>query len=156
MQAAAPEADCLRLIGASDGAAIASCAADGDAEASYAPVLQHGGIFYVYVSGLAKHTGNLLCRRQGSLLFLGEASGNPFARPRASVSCTVAELEPDHPHYVELLDSLEARFGNVVGLLRTLPDFRLLALTPIRYHYVAGFGKAYTFAANPNEPAPSD
>lgn len=156
MQATAPEADCLRLIAASDGAAIASCAADGDAEASYAPVLQHGGIFYVYVSGLAKHTGNLLCRRQGSLLFLGEAGGNPFARPRASVSCTVAEIAADNPHYVELLDRLEARFGNVVGVLRNLADFRLLALTPIRYQYVAGFGKAYSFAANPNEPAPSD
>ncbi|WP_445371692.1 pyridoxamine 5'-phosphate oxidase family protein [Methylomonas sp. HW2-6] len=155
MQAAAPEADCLRLIAASDAATIASCAADGDAEASYAPVLQHDGVFYVYVSGLARHTGNMLLRRQGSLLFLGEAAGNPFARPRASVNCTVAEIEPDHPHYVELLDSLEARFGNVVGLLRTLPDFRLLALTPTRYHYVAGFGKAYNFSANPRDPAQS-
>ncbi|MCQ8182825.1 pyridoxamine 5'-phosphate oxidase family protein [Methylomonas sp. SURF-1] len=156
MQAAAPEADCLSLIAASDGAAIASCTVDGDAEASYAPVLQQDGLFYVYVSGLAKHTGNLLRSRQGSLLFLGDAAGNPFARPRASVSCTVAEIGRDDPRYVELLDGLEHRFGKVIGLLRNLPDFRLLALTPIRYHYIAGFGQAYSFTANPNEPAPSD
>ena len=155
MDAAAPEADCLSLIAASDGASIASCTAYGDAEASYAPVLQHDGVFYVYVSGLAKHTGNLLRRRQGSLLFLGDAAGNPFARPRASVNCTVTEIERYDPDYGALLDRLEARFGNVVSLLRTLPDFRLLALTPTRYQYVAGFGKAYGFSANPRDPAQS-
>jgi putative heme iron utilization protein len=41
------------------------------------------------------------------------------------------------------LQALQDRFGDVVALLRTLPDFHLIELTPETGHYVAGFGRAY-------------
>lgn len=36
------------------------------------------------------------------------------------------------------------RFGETVDLLQSLPDFHLLALTPVSGKYIAGFGKAFS------------
>ena len=35
------------------------------------------------------------------------------------------------------------QFGETVELLRSLPDFHLLALTAVKGRYIAGFGKAF-------------
>jgi heme iron utilization protein len=39
---------------------------------------------------------------------------------------------------------MQGQFGQVVSLLRSLPDFHLFALCPESARYVAGFGQAYT------------
>ena len=39
---------------------------------------------------------------------------------------------------------MQEKFGETIELLRSLPDFHLLALTPVNGKYVAGFGKAYS------------
>ena len=114
--------------------------------ASYSPfVADDSGNFYIFVSQLAEHTQNLLANPQASILLIQDEAETRqiFARRRLSYACDVTIIEKEHNEYTIFLDAMEARFGNVVGLLRTLPDFILFRLVPYEGQYVAGFAKAY-------------
>jgi len=134
------------LITAQRSLLLATTNSEGDAEISYAPYVRIEQVFYIFVSELARHTGNMLRSRRASVMFIqpeAEAS-NLFARRRLIFSCKVAEIRADDARYTPLLEALQQACGDVVGLLSTLTDFHLLALTPQSGQYVAGFGKAYT------------
>jgi len=123
--------------------ASASCVPD----LSYAPfVRDQAGCFYIFVSELAGHTANLLNNPQASVMFIRPESEtrNLFARERAVFNCSVKELDRDEPIYTAQLMALQDKFGEVVGVLRSLSDFHLFALCPESGRYVAGFGRAYT------------
>lgn len=117
----------------------------GGADISYAPFVREGMTFYIYVSQLAKHTQNLAAIPQASIMFIeSEAEAkNLFARQRLTFDCSVMEIARSDTQYRRQLDALAAKFGSIVEVLRTLPDFRLLALTVSRGLFVGGFGKAY-------------
>ncbi|AMK76264.1 MULTISPECIES: HugZ family protein [Methylomonas] len=139
-------ADYRTLIANSQSLIIASSSESGVAEVSYAPFLDYQNTFYIYVSQLARHTGNMLQQRRASIMFIepeAEAA-NPFARRRLVLECAVDEIEKLEATYAQLLDMLQDRFGETVAVLRVLADFHLLALTPVRGQYVAGFGKAFS------------
>ncbi len=138
-------ADYQTLIDNSQSLIIASCAENGAALASYAPFLAFENAFYVYLSQLAQHTANMLRHRQASIMFIEpEADAhNAFARRRLVLDCTVDEIARQHSAYEQLLDQMQNRLGDTLGVLRSLPDFHLLALTPSSGQYVAGFGKAF-------------
>ena len=128
---------------------LSSRSEDGRADISYAPYLREGGKFYILVSELAKHTKNLLDYPHASVLFIepeAEAA-NLFARKRLTIDCQVQEIHKTDPLYAQILDALTAKFGEIVGLLRSLPDFHLLALMPGHGQFVAGFGKAFAVDA---------
>jgi len=57
--------------------------------------------------------------------------------------------------YNEQLNALQNKFGNVVGLLRTLPDFHLFALQPTGGRYIVGFGRAFTIDITNNSLKPN-
>ncbi|MDT4290071.1 pyridoxamine 5'-phosphate oxidase family protein [Methylomonas sp. MO1] len=139
-------ADYRTLIANSQSLIIASSSELGTAEVSYAPFLEYQNTYYIYVSQLARHTGNMLRQRQASIMFIEpEAEAvNPFARRRLVFECAVGEVDKPQAAYAQLLDMLQDRFGETVSVLRSLADFHLLALTPLRGQYVAGFGKAFT------------
>jgi hypothetical protein len=139
-------ADYRTLIANSQSLIIASSSELGAAEVSYAPFLAYQNTFYIYVSQLARHTGNMLRQRQASIMFIEPESEavNPFARRRLVFECTVGEIDKLQAAYAQLLDRLQDRFGETVTVLRSLTDFHLLALTPLRGQYVAGFGKAFS------------
>lgn len=142
---------------------LATVGADGSPEASYAPyVAGANGCFYLFVSGLARHSGHLARSGKAALLFLQEegAAANPFARVRLSYACTAASVARDTPEWAEAMDRFEREFGAIVPLLRTLPDFRLFRLAPETGRYVRGFGQAYDLGddgpspVRPAEPPP--
>ncbi|RDE22953.1 HugZ family protein [Motiliproteus coralliicola] len=115
-------------------------------ELSYAPYCcDDQGNFYIYISQLASHTENLKQHPQCSAMFIAEEQGcrNLFARERLSFSCRAELIEPQDGDYAPRLEQLEQQFGEVVRLLRTLPDFCLFRLCPLEGRYVAGFGRAY-------------
>lgn len=143
------EADYRALIESQHTLLLATSAENGDADISYAPYLYFENVFYVYVSELARHTANMLSRRQASAMFIQpeNEAANPFARQRLVYDCEVAEIGRDDALYPRLLEMMHSRFGEVVELLRSLPDFHLLALTPRQGQYVAGFGKAFAVDA---------
>jgi hypothetical protein len=113
--------------------------------ASYAPYLKWEEHFYVLVSGLAQHTGNLLQSGKCHLMFLADErdSVNPFARKRVSYQCKATEVLRDDDRAKPILDAMADKFGPTIGMLRQLPDFRLIELSPQEGLYVRGFGQAF-------------
>lgn len=135
---------CDDLLVAQQALQLATCSVIGEAEIGYAPFVHESSSFYIFVSELAKHTRNLRSHPQVSVLLL-EAEGNaksPFARRRLTLNCIAHEIYFADSRYDHLLDAMEQKFGNVVQLLRRLPDFSLWELAPQQGIYVAGFGQA--------------
>lgn len=135
---------CDALIENQQSLLMATLSPAGEADISYAPFVRHDSRFYIFISELARHTQNLLAHPQASLLFIepeAEAK-NPFARQRLTFRCRVNVLARDHADYSPRLAQMTEAFGDTVALLRSLPDFHLMALTPFEGLFVAGFGKA--------------
>jgi heme iron utilization protein len=149
--------DYRSLIANSQSLIIASCSEHGAPEVSYAPFLEYQNTYYIYVSQLARHTGNMLRQGQASIMFIEpEAEAvNPFARRRLVFECAVGEIDKVQVAYAELLDMLQDRFGETIAVLRSLADFHLLALTPLRGQYVAGFGRAFSIDIENGVPLPA-
>lgn len=139
-------ADFRVLIDCCQSLSLASWSEHAKAEISYAPFLAFENGFYIFVSQLARHTGNMLGTGQASIMFIEPeaAAANPFARQRAIFDCAVEEIDQQQPYYEKILDLFQHRHGETVGILRALPDFHLLVLRPTRGQFVAGFGKAFT------------
>ncbi len=126
---------------------LSTVSVDKHPEISYAPfVRDEKGIFYIFISELARHTVNLMHHPQAAILFIRpeSESENLFARERAVFRCRVEEVERSDKHYHRRLDAMAEQFGEVVGVLRGLPDFHLFALHPESGQYTVGFGEAYT------------
>jgi heme oxygenase (biliverdin-IX-beta and delta-forming) len=51
---------------------------------------------------------------------------------------------------------MTAEFGEIVSLLRQLPDFHLFALTPTQGQFIAGFGKAFVVDAEGQVQLPTN
>lgn len=134
-----------QLIAAQQTLLLSTCSTDLP-DISYAPFVRDDqGYFYIFISELAKHTLHLLQNPKASILFIEPEAGcrNLFARARVVFNCRARTVSPGDPHHDRQLRALEDKFGNVVALLRTLPDFHLVELIPESGQYVAGFGKTY-------------
>lgn len=119
----------------------------GKAESSYAPyVRDDAGVFYIYVSELASHTKNMRQNQQASILFIQSETEakNLFARERVIFDCSINEVKKQDECYHKQMLILKKQFGETVVLLQSLPDFHLLALTPVNGKYIAGFGQAFS------------
>jgi len=135
------------LLASQQSLLLSTVSVDGLPEISYAPyVRDEEGAFYIYISELARHTRNLLNKPHAAVLLIRpeSESTNLFARERVVFQCRAKEIVRDDKYYDMQLDRLQEKFSEVVGLLRTLPDFHLFALTPEGGQYVVGFGRAFT------------
>lgn len=119
--------------------------ADGVPGCGMAPFIQHGGSFYVYVSQLAAHTRQLLDLDRTQVMVIEDeaAAKQIFARQRANFVCTVEVVAREDAAYQSVLDNMETRFGAIIGVLRSLPDFLLFRLSPLSGRFVSGFAAAY-------------
>jgi heme iron utilization protein len=125
---------------------LATVSADGVPHASYAPfVRDEAKNFYVYVSGLALHTRNLLAVPRASILLIEDESNcdRIFARTRLSFECTATVLERESQSWTEIVDLFAHRFGETISLMRGLADFQVFQLTPTQGRFVMGFGAIY-------------
>lgn len=119
---------------------------DGFPHASYAPfVMGRDREFYIFVSGLSTHTENLKTTpRAGILLIQDEGETNQiFARQRLMYDCETTWVERHDPNWTGIADWFEQRFGNIITMLRQLPDFQIFRLKPVQGRFVLGFGAAY-------------
>ncbi|MDD5276784.1 MAG: pyridoxamine 5'-phosphate oxidase family protein [Methylovulum sp.] len=149
--------DFHELVTAQQTLLLATASANSVPDLSYAPfVRDEAGWFYIFVSDLAGHTANLINNPQASVMFIRAESDsqNLFARERAVFSCYVQEIAHDAPVYGTQLQALQDKFGDIVGVLRSLSDFHLFALVPETGRYVAGFGRAYTINVSNNTVSP--
>jgi len=122
----------------------------GNPNASYAPcVIDSARNIYIYVSGLSTHTQNLNAVPKASILFLEDEKDTQqiFARKRLSYDCTASLIPADAPEWTQVADQFQQRFGKMVELLRSLPDFRIFKLTPTQGRFVVGFGAAFAVDA---------
>lgn len=118
----------------------------GQPQASYTPfVMESDRVFYIFVSGLSSHTKNLqVTAKAGILLIEDEAEAQQiFARQRLMYDCTAALVDRHDPQWTNWADKFKARFGNIIDMLRQLPDFQIFRLTPQSGRFVVGFGAAY-------------
>lgn len=136
----------LNFIESFESLILATVNPDGVPNASYAPfVRDEAQNFYLYVSGLALHTRNLLAVPRASILWV-EDEGNCqqiFARTRLSFECTVTLLERQSPRWNEIVDRFASRFGDPIEQMRGLADFQVFQLTPEQGRFVLGFGSIY-------------
>ena len=128
---------------------MATLDAVGEPSISYAPFVQDdAGNFYIFVSRLSSHTQEILQHPQLAVLLIEDEqeARQIFARTRVTYRCVAEVVVREAAEYAPLLDAMEARFGNVVGLLRGLGDFVMFRLVPQSGRFVMGFGQAFVLA----------
>jgi heme iron utilization protein len=127
-------------------AIISTVSKEGVPNASYAPfVMDDNKNIYIYVSGLSTHTQNLHAVPKVSVLFIEEESQTKqiFARRRLNFDCSATLVERETELWNLIVDNFESRFGEIIPVLRDLPDFRIFQLKPSQGRFVIGFGAAY-------------
>ncbi len=142
-------AECRHFINRFKTLILATTDEKGVPDASTAPYFLQDGCFYIFVSQLAKHTSHLLQSGRCAVFFLEDEKDaiNLFARKRLTISCEAVAIDREQSSAKSILDSMAARFGPTMGMLRQLPDFFLICLQPQSCNYVRGFGQAFRFAA---------
>ncbi|MGB3918729.1 pyridoxamine 5'-phosphate oxidase family protein [Thiothrix litoralis] len=141
-----PEETLGQLLEQAQTLQLATLDAGGEPSISYAPFVQdEAGNFYIFVSGLASHTQEILHHPQVAVLLIADEQDarQIFARTRATYRCVAAVVEREAAVYPLMLDKMEERFGNVVGVLRGLGDFVMFRLQPQSGRFVMGFGQAF-------------
>ncbi len=125
---------------------ISTVNAQGFPNASYTPcIIDEAKNIYIFVSGLSTHTKNLYENPLVSVLFIEDEAQTKqiFARRRLTFDCEANLLDRDTEQWTEIVDQFQARFGEIIEILRSLPDFRIFQLTPKSGRFVLGFGAAY-------------
>lgn len=125
---------------------LGTVSAEGQPNASYAPcIIDAARHVYIYVSGLSTHTQNLIAVPQASILFIEDEQDSQqiFARKRLSYDCAASLVPAEAPEWTQVADQFQQRFGKMVELLRSLPDFRIFELVPQQGRFVVGFGAAF-------------
>ncbi|WP_071189188.1 pyridoxamine 5'-phosphate oxidase family protein [Trichormus sp. NMC-1] len=114
--------------------------------ASYTPfVIDDTKNIYIYVSGLSTHTKNIYDHPHVSILFIEDEGKTKqiFARRRLTFDCNATLLERETEQWNQIVEQFQERFGEIIEMLRSLPDFRIFQLTPTEGRFVIGFGAAY-------------
>ena len=63
------------------------------------------------------------------------------------MDCSARILERDSTPWLEVMDGLSVRYGEVIELIRPLMDFQMVAFEPSEARFVEGFGRAKPFSA---------
>lgn len=137
--------DYRALIETAEGAHLATLGESAGPEASYAPCAWHDGDCYLFLSALSSHTANLRRDPRISLMLLEEAgkAPNAFARQRVSLRGSVAIVDRDTDLFADALAEFRRRYGEIMPLLESLPDFTLFRIRLEAGSFVRGFGQAY-------------
>lgn len=138
-----------QLLKQTESLILATTNPDGTPRASYAPfVVDERRQFHIFTSQLAAHTANLQHTGQASVMLIeGEAAATQiFARQRVTFQCQASLIPRDSAEGEAALTRYEAKFGQMVGLLKSLPDFQLFKLQPQSGSLVIGFAQTYTLS----------
>lgn len=125
---------------------LSTVSPEGTPHASYAPyVIDADHRLYIFTSGLSAHTQNLLGNPQAGVLIIADESATQqvFARQRITYDCKAELIERQTAAWEEQANVFEARFGDIIQMLRPLGDFQMFRLTPYAGRFIMGFGAAY-------------
>ncbi len=143
-----PEDEARRLLNGFKTLLMSTVSAEGVPDASYSPfVRMEDDYFYVYVSGLSRHTSNLEVTGLVSLLFVEDErdAKQLFARRRLSFDCRVKLIPRDSAKWKDVMENFSRKFRDVIDVIQPLGDFKLFCIVPKSGVYVRGFGQAYRF-----------
>lgn len=146
-----PANQLLQLLTTQQTLQLATLDTNGNPAISYAPfVRDETGNFYIFISGLASHTQDLLQHPAVAVMLIADEQDarQIFARTRVTYQCSAEVVTRDTPEATSLLDAMQARFGEVVGVLRGLGDFVLFRLKPQSGRFVMGFGQAFVLTGD--------
>ncbi|MDX1351381.1 MAG: pyridoxamine 5'-phosphate oxidase family protein [Thiomicrorhabdus sp.] len=151
-----PQQQCKTLLQKRKSLMLSTRDSNGLIETSVTPFVYLEGVFYIYVSELAKHTQNCLWQIEhnqpqvSALITADEAETEQmFARERITLQLKLAKVMRNQNGYNTVLKQFAEEFGDIIELLSGLSDFHLFALTPISGGYVRGFGQAFAFENSP-------
>lgn len=138
-----------RLLTNTHGLSLATISGEQKPLASYAPFIVLNERIYVYLSGLAEHTRNMLANQHLSLMLLAEPeeNKNPFARQRLTLNATSRSMLRDTAPWHEVISKMTKDLGGTMQVLKTLPDFTLFELKISGGNFVKGFGAAFSLTA---------
>lgn len=128
-------------------AVIGTIDAEGLPFTSYAPFVHYRHRFHLFISDIARHSGNI--RRSGSaaLLFIDDesATANPFARKRLSLQCRAVLTPRDAAGFDAVMAQFRMKFDDaMIETLLKMRDFNLYTLEAVAGEATFGFGEAYT------------
>ncbi|EOU2463479.1 heme utilization protein HutZ [Vibrio navarrensis] len=124
---------------------LATVDKDGRPNVSYAPFVQNQEGYFVLISQIARHARNLLENPQVSLMMIEDedSAKQLFARKRLTFDAVASVVERDSQLWLQVIDQMQERFGEIVAGLSQLEDFVLFNLKAERGLFVKGFGQAY-------------
>lgn len=98
----------------------------------------------VFLSDLSEHTSHLRQNPNASVMIAVDEADSQQIYIRLRLQYQILATEITDPELRERgLDLLEAKHGNIMEILKQLPDFRLFSLKPTKGSYVQGFGQAF-------------
>ena len=113
---------------------------------SYVPFIWSEGKIHILVSALAEHTANLKNAKSavvGCMLIEDESAAEQiFARRRLMFKSAVLQIPRNVDQWPLLIRKFRQRFGEIIDLLDSLPDFTIFELSPDDAVLVKGFGDA--------------
>ncbi len=144
------QTDITHLVDSFRTVLMATSSRDAIPEISYSPFVIVEGRLYVFLSDLSLHTGNLKSNPKASLLFIEneKEAENLHARKRVTYSATVELIDRSTDQFRSIMTAMESRFGEIMPLLESLPDFHLFAMNTDTAVLVRGFADAHTLACN--------
>lgn len=103
--------------------------------------------FYIHVSQLGRHTGDMEKDARVSLSFVetDDRRADPQTLARLSLNGTAELLPRTDPHYARIMHTYLTRFPGSEPLF-SLGDFNLWRIVPTRGRFVAGFARAFNVA----------
>jgi len=140
------QSDISTLVSAFETVLMATSTEDGVPEISYSPYVICDGLLHVLLSDLAVHTGNLKTNPQASLLFIEseQDAEKLHARKRVTFKVSVEQVARESDHWRRAVEAMQERFGEIIPLLESLPDFHLFAMHTDCAVLVKGFADAHT------------
>jgi putative heme iron utilization protein len=128
---------------------ISTANEQGVPNASYAPFVsdEHKNI-YIYISALSIHTQNMFVNPRVSVMLIEDENKTEqiFARRRLIFDCIAIPVERETNAWQEIIFQFQARFGEIIDILRNLTDFHVFQLTPQKGRFITGFGAAYSLS----------
>jgi len=137
----------LEFVSGFQSVVIGTSDADGYPFSSYAPFVRDAHRYYVFISDIAAHAGNLRRSKKGSLFFIEDEAGASqiFARKRVSLQCDTAIIPRSGVRFEGVMQRFREKFDpGFIDMLLQMQDFNLHEFRPVAGEATFGFGEAYT------------
>lgn len=120
----------------------------GEPYVSMVPYAQHAGgaDFFIHVSRLATHTGDMIASPRVSLLIVARSGDSPQSLARVTVQGDSRQLATGSVEYAAAKACYIARFPHAADIFE-LADFSIFRIEPVSARVVGGFAQAFNLGA---------